>query len=199
MACAQAKRRHGHALQTAIKVGELQPFLKLVKGVRARNKAINWHAVRSRWEVITEHCRQVEEQASKGGGVYVVYEKRAAHLILEIAESVDADRLIDLVAALWMMQLFRPERFKSQDAFWYALGHVLRREAGAGRCFHNRPGQRTKATYRELCQRTRLTMAKMISTGLGEVAVHIAQLEEKRLTARADQEAKFKAAVSSIK
>ena len=199
MRCAQAKRRQGHALQTAITVAELKPYLKLVKGVRARNQALDWHAVRSRWEVIVDHCRGVEERASKGKGVYVVPERRAANLILEIAESVDTDRLIDLVAALWMIQLFRPERFKSQNAFWYALGHVLRREAGAGRCFHNRPGQRTKATYRELDSRTRLTLAKLISTGLGLVAVHIAQLEEKRLTGLAEQEAKFKAAVASIK
>jgi hypothetical protein len=130
--------------------------------------------------------------------VYIAHERKAAQLIVQIADGVDTDRLIDLTAAVYMLQEFQPSRFRTDDCFDFALGHVLRREAGANRRFTNKFDGTMKAHYREMGRSTRRRLGELIRKGLGLVGLHIAQLERKRLTARADQEAKFKQTVAAI-
>jgi hypothetical protein len=192
--CAQAYRRHGHVSATGVRVAELAPYLKLVRNVRKRNPGIDWTALHSRWRTVVDYCRSEANRS----GVYIAYERKAAQLVVQIADAVDTDRLIDLTAAVYMLQEFQPSRFRTDDCFDFALGHVLRREAGAGRRFKSQIDGTTKAHYREMGRRTRRRLGELIRQGLGLVGLHIAQLERKRLTARSDQEAAFKATVAAI-
>ena len=69
---------------------------------------------------------------------------------MQIGDAVEPDRLIDLTAAMYMLQEFQPSRFRTDDVFDFALGHVLRREAGAGRRFKSQMDGSTKTHYREI-------------------------------------------------
>jgi hypothetical protein len=177
-----------------VRVAELTPYLNLVREVRKRNLGIDWTVLHSRWQIVVDYCRT---EATRSG-VYIAHERKAAQLIVQIADGVDTDRLIDLTAAVYMLQEFQPSRFRTDDCFDFALGHVLRREAGANRRFTNKFDGTMKAHYREMGRSTRRRLGELIRKGLGLVGLHIAQLERKRLTARADQEAKFKQTVAAI-
>jgi hypothetical protein len=192
--CSNAYRRHGHAQQTGVRVAELNPYLKLVREVRKRNTNINWTTLHSRWRTVVDHCR--EEANPKG--THIATYRKAAQMVVDIAEAVEPDRLIDLTAAVYLLQEFHPSRFKDDACFDFALGHVLRREAGAGRRFKSQFNGTTKAYYREMGRRERRLLGEMIRAALGVIGVHIAQLEHRRLTAKYEQEAGFKAAVSAI-
>ena len=192
--CSNAYRRHGHVSATGVRVAELTPYLKLVREVRKRNPGIDWSVLHARWRVVVDYCRH---EATRSG-VYIAPERKAAQLVTQIADAVDADRLIDLTAAVYMLQEFQPSRFKTDDCFDFALAHVLRREAGAGRRFTNKFDGMMKSHYREMGRSTRRRVGELIRKGLGLVGLHIARLERKRLTVRADQEATFKATVAAI-
>lgn len=192
--CAQAYRRHGHVTATVVRVAELAPYLKLVRNVRKRNPGIDWTALHFRWSTVVDYCRSEANRS----GVYIAYERKTAQIIVQIADAVEPDRLIDLTAAMYMLQEFHPSRFRTDDVFDFALGHVLRREAGAGRRFKSRMDGTTKMHYREMGRRARRRLGELIRKGLGVIGVHIARLELQRLTANADQEGRFKQTIAAI-
>jgi hypothetical protein len=181
-------------------VRELESYLKLVRRVRKRNANVSWADTHSRWYSLIAELKAREDEIAKTGVAHHAPTRLAGNLAIEISETLESDRILDLVAATWMLQLFHPERFngRNDDTFWFALGTIVRRDAKVGRAWHYREGRRTLTSYRELAKSTRLTLARHLTHGFGLASITIAQLEHKRLTAKADAETKFKAAVASI-
>lgn len=192
--CSQAHRRHGHVSATGVRVAELAPYLKLVRNVRKRNPGIDWAALHSRWRTVVDYCRSEANRS----GVYIAHERKAAQIIVQIGDAVEPDRLIDLTAAMYMLQEFQPSRFRTDDVFDFALGHVLRREAGAGRRFKSQMDGSTKTHYREMGRQARRRLGELIRKGLAVIGIHIARLELQRLTAKEAQEGRFKQTVAAI-
>jgi hypothetical protein len=191
--CSQAHRRHGHVHQTMVTVAELKPFLRLMKAVRQRNKHVSWPALRSRWETLVEFC----QREAYPTGIHNGHHRRAAALVLEIGEAVEPDRLIDLACAVYLLQASDPRRFKNDTCFDYALAHVLRRDAHAGRAFTVGPDG-VKTHYRDLSRRTRKRLGELIRNGLGMIGLSVVKIEHDRLTEKMRKDAEFKDTLSAM-
>jgi hypothetical protein len=196
-ACEAADRRHGHPLQTTVEVRELAPYVRTVRRIIKRNKDhVNFSIVYERWKVSVVVCREIEEQGRREG-VHVRWRRQAAALIIEISEAVEASRLFELVAAMYLLAHMRPERFKGDTAFAAELLHVVRREAKAGRKFCNGPNRST-VTYRIFSKRARDLAARFLTEPLGAPALTLALAEERRLNEAAAKANDYREAMDRI-
>jgi hypothetical protein len=192
-----ADRRWGHPEQTMIMIKELDPYLKVTRGIRQRNKGANWPNIFARWQAVVAVAQELIDHARKGHA-HVGYRREAAELITQIAGTVEDARVVDLVMAVYLVDEFEPGRFRSDEAFRACLLHAIRREAGAERRFDYKTGSREKASYRLLSAKTRETAARWLVEGLGLVGLHVARQERARVNAKEGTKAAYRDAVATI-
>lgn len=201
---AMLARRYGHPQQTMVKVGELAPYLKVVKRIRERqllserNSAMDWSAVYARWQAVVAVARDVVAQARIGRADFG-HRRQAAELVTQIADNVSDARAVDIVIALYLMAEFDAPRFRSDEGFRACLLHYLRREAKVGRRFDLKSAaDREKASYKILGRKVREEAARWVNEGLGAVGVHIANKERQRVRQQEAGRAAFNAALDAI-
>jgi len=191
-----AYRRHGDPLQTGLEVAELAPFVRTVRRVIDRNKdRVSWPAIFARWDEAVGVCHAIEAEA-RAGKTYIRWRRQAAALIAEIAENVEASRVFELVAAVYLYAEIRPERFASDAGFNAEVLHVVRREAKAGRLFT--VGAKSSISYRLLSGRVSTTAARFIIDALGNVSLAAARAETKRLKALEVKATEQRQAIAAI-
>jgi hypothetical protein len=178
-----AFRRHGDPRQTGVEVRELASYLRAARRVIERNRErVNWSTIYEGWDATVQVCHAIEAEV-RTGKPYVRWRRQAANLVTEVAENVEASRLFELVAAMYLFAEMRPEKFVTDTSFAAEVLHVVRREAKAGRRFT--VGYKSSVSYRLLSGRVRDTAARFIIDALGLAALAIARAETRRIDALA--------------
>lgn len=174
-------RRHGHPLQQAVTKGELRPYLTAVDAVVDRNTdSPLWELAGQRWDALVRHC-QATVAAYWAGKPMRRWDRLAAEEIVKLAEHVDAQVVLRMVCAVYLLQERDPRRFRSDDAFRHQLVRRCRglTDVNAGTWFDNATG-RVKRAYRDLAPKAALAMGGMLAEVLGPVGTKIAQLDRDR-------------------
>jgi hypothetical protein len=174
------KRRHGHPLQETITAADLAPFVKVVRARRLRNpEADAWRILAARWTVLMDCCQGIVDVYMSGvpGQGHQV---QAAREVLMLSQHVEANDVIDVLMAMYLLQDARPKSFKSDVAFVHQIVRRVRglTEVNAGSWFDHSTG-RVKRVYRELSPRTAVEMGALLVQALGAGGLHMVKLEHR--------------------
>lgn len=121
-----ALRRHGHPLQTSVKVPEFEPYRAAV-GVlwKANADASLWQVMRARWGRCIDHAQGQMAQRSLGVP-YNRHEARAAEAMLALNANVEFQVLACTALALYLYAHARPHRFADDQGFRFQLVRKVR-------------------------------------------------------------------------
>jgi hypothetical protein len=98
------QRRHGHAEQRGVTVGDLKFYRKLVRERIKRNRDNSlWSQLDERWRLLTDHCKSVMA-AWNSGRPQSGNSVRAATELLKVAKHVELRHVIETALALYLLQ-----------------------------------------------------------------------------------------------
>jgi hypothetical protein len=194
-----AYRRHGAPDQKAITKAQLSPYLKLVKARVAKNpESIAWVTLDERWRALVDHARGIlADYASGRAGSR--FERAAAHVVAKLAEDVKPRDVVEVTAAMVVMQELDPRVFRSDRAFWFQLARRVRAltDRHIGERWDN-VRSRVRRCYRELTPRAALILGRWLAETLGIGGVHIARLHLAERQRQAEQRQKLHDALSRL-
>jgi hypothetical protein len=97
-----------------------------------------------------------------------------------LSQHVEANDVIDVLMAMYLLQDARPKSFKSDVAFVHQIVRRVRglTEVNAGSWFDHSTG-RVKRVYRELSPRTAVEMGALLVQALGAGGLHMVKLEHR--------------------
>jgi hypothetical protein len=173
-------RRHGHPLQKAITLPELQPYLNSVTARRTKNPANpTWELLRGRWVALTGHAGASLE-GNAAGAITTTYERQTAEQLVALGDSVAGDVVIDTALAMFSMWEQWPSRFKSDKAFIYQLSRRVRAlsEVHTGSHWSAKDG-RMKRTYRDVPPKTLECFGASLRVAFGLAGLRMAELDKK--------------------
>lgn len=121
-----ALRRHGHPLQTSIKVPELEPYREVVRRLWAANPdASVWQVMRARWGRYCDHARSLADQRSRGAP-FNRHELTAADALLALDAGVEWQRLACTALGVYLYAADRPHRFADDQGIRFQLVRKVR-------------------------------------------------------------------------
>lgn len=121
-----ALRRHGHELQTSIKVPELEPYRAAVRGLwKANPDASLWEVMRARWGRFCDHARSLTDQRSQGVP-FNRHELTAADALLALDAGVEWQKLACTALGLYLYAADRPHRFADDEGVRFQLVRKVR-------------------------------------------------------------------------
>lgn len=173
-----ALRRHGAPDQKAVTKARLAPYLKIVQARIARNADnVAWATLDQRWRALADHAETILK-GSESGKAGVRYERIAAQEIVKLAQSVAPREVVEVTAAMIVMQEFEPRAFRSDDAFWMQLARRVRglSDLHFGESWDNKR-QRVRRLYREMSPKAAVIMGRWLAETLGVGGQHIARVE----------------------
>jgi hypothetical protein len=200
--CSARLRRLGHPLQTLPTTPDLDKFIRRMEEARGRLKLLDLEALEARWTVLVDDCRAKATPSYKDHHIlsYTGWEREAAQLIRDISEAIPFTRALDLLGAIYLMQIER-RTFKSDEAFSCSTVELLRRTSRVS-CqvvaMNNTNGTIARSYRRELSKDSRLACAKMLMVALGSAAQALAKRESKRADQELETRASYYAVVNSI-
>lgn len=165
---AKTKARHGHPLQTAIRVHELKPY---------ENAVSRWLAERASPDavpILIDRLGAMEAEASVyseraiHGRPYQRHKLQAAETVLRVVEGNDARDIIVRILAMGYLHHFNPRRFQSDEAFRFQVARQFRRMAdtSVGITWDHDAGK-TRRIYRDASPRAlRALWGFILGTGL---------------------------------
>ncbi len=122
----QALRRHGHPLQTSIKVPEFSPYRAAVLALwKANPDASMWTVMRARWGRCCDHARSLADQRSRGVP-YKRHELTAADALLALDAGVEWQKLACTALGLYLYTHARPHRFADDEGIRFQLVRKVR-------------------------------------------------------------------------
>lgn len=182
-----ALRRHGAPDQKAITKARLSPYLAIVRKRIAKNADnIAWVSLDDRWRALVQHAEQIvaDFALGKAGSRF---ERVAAQEVVKLSSEVEARSVVEVTAALVLLQEFEPRVFRSDNAFWLQLARRVRSltDLHFGESWDNRR-QRVRRHYRDMTPRAAIVMGRWLAAALGIGGKHIArvEVEERDKTAR---------------
>jgi hypothetical protein len=183
----RALRRHGAVDQRAITKFQLKPYLKLVRKRMQKNpESTAWVTLDSRWRAVIDHAHSVLAyfRQGKAGSRF---ELLAAQEVVKLSGDVQPRQVVEVTAAMVMMQELEPRRFRSDRAFWIQLARRVRglTDLNYGEGWDNTRG-RVRRSYREFTPRAAQVLGHWLAVALGVGGQHLVRLE------RADREKKAK-------
>ena len=186
-----ALRRHGAPDQKAITRARLAPYLKMVKARIGRNaENIAWVTLDERWRALVDHAEGVLARFASGKAG-VRFERMAAQEVVKLAKEVEPRVVVEVTAAMVLMQEFEPRAIRSDAAFWIQLARRVRSltDLHVGERWDN-VRQRVRRHYREMSPKAAIIMGRWLAEALGVGGQHIARVEQ------AEREKKAKERVS---
>lgn len=174
----KATTRHGHPLQAPVRVSDLKPYLRTLRGCRSRNPdSPLWEGLRQRWRLLVGAAAERLQSFHRGvpDNRYVV---SAARELQKLAGAVAEDTVIDTLLAMFFLYVAQPHRFKSDRAFDHQLVRRVRALAdlNVGRYWSQR-SRRVKLVYRDLPPKTAGVLAQLLRETFGVVGIRLAEHE----------------------
>jgi hypothetical protein len=193
--CTALDIRYGDPRQRRITQKALTKPLAAVARIRKRNPNADWHLMAENWNILVRRCQEIS--ASKDADS--LYRRKAAHVIVQIAESLSADEVVNVIAACYIIEDQNPYFFATDRAFWCCMLHCLRRTGKSGRVFHvGGRDCRSHASYRVLHKRTRDIACDFIVEHMATVGGFIARAEVKHQEAQPDSTTLLSSSVSPL-
>lgn len=165
---AKTKARHGHPLQTAVRVHELKPY---------ENAVSRWLAERASPDalpILIDRLGAMEAEASVyserviHGRPYQRHKLQAAETVKRVIKSNDARDIIVRMLAMGYLHHFNPRRFQSDETLHFQVARQFRRMAdtSVGIAWDHEAGK-TRRVYRDASPRTlRALWGFIFGTGL---------------------------------
>ena len=169
-------RRQGDPDQTAIRVIELAPYVRLVRRRVARNPdSPLWGHLEDRWRVIAEEAGAVASSA-----VCSRHERAAAAELTNIDADCSAQEVVIVVLAMFILWRERPSRFQSDRAFRLQLARRVRALSGrhSGLRYDHHTGTQ-KRVYREMTPKAGAILGHKLALSFGSTGLQLAALEER--------------------
>jgi hypothetical protein len=156
----------------------LAPYLKMVKARIGRNaENLAWVTLDERWRALVDHAHGILARYASGKAG-VRFERIAAQEVVKLAKEVEARAVVEVTAAMVVMQEFEPRAFRSDAAFWLQLTRRVRSltDVHFGESWDNKR-QRVRRHYRELSPKAAVIMGRWLAETLGVGGQHIARVE----------------------
>lgn len=141
-----ALRRHGHPLQSGIKVTEYGPYRDAIRRLWDANEdAPLWQVMRARWGRCIDHAKALTVHRDRGGA-YARHEVRAADALLALDCNVAFQEVASTALALYVYAADRPHRFADDQALRFQLVRKVRAldELAVGKTWNHK----TRAMHR---------------------------------------------------
>ena len=194
-----ALRRHGAPDQKAVANAQLQPYLKLVKARMSENpEHIAWVLLDERWRALVDHAQGIVADYARGRAGSR-FERAAAQEVSKLAGDVEPRAVVEVTAAMVVMQELDPRQFRSDRAFWVQLARRVRAltDLHIGERWDNVRG-RVRRCYRELTPRAALILGRWLAETLGVGGQHIARLHLAERQRQADERQQLHDALSTL-
>lgn len=169
-------RRQGDTEQTAIRIGELRPFIARVRERIAKNQDNPlWPLLDDVWATIVADARKDAEKAVQNR-----YNRQAAHMLIGMADDTSARDVVVVTAAMFVLLSERPNRFASDNAFRLQLAkRVLALSyVNTGLRYDHERGKQVRS-YREPSPKARTIIGRKLSTAFGALGLQLAYLEKR--------------------
>jgi hypothetical protein len=191
--------RYGSPLQRRISQRELHKPLVAVARLRRRNPRADWHLMEENWHSLVRRCQEVVNSRDAD----LRYRRQAADVIVQIAESLPAARVVDVIAACFILEgqdvHNGPRRFVTDLAFKCCTLHALRRASKATRVCHvGGKDCRSHMSYRVYHKRTRDIACDLIFESMATVGVFIAKAELRHQKAERDRKQALMETLSAL-
>jgi hypothetical protein len=164
-------RRHGHPLQSGLKVTEYGPYRTAIRRLwEANEDSPFWEVLRARWDRLQEHARGVLARAEVSP--YDRHEVRAAQDLQKLASNVPFITVACTALALYVLQADRPYLFRDDEAFRFQL---IRKVRGLDKLAvyesWNHQRRATRRVYRDMPPRAVRMLAAQLGTVFGEAGL----------------------------
>lgn len=192
-------RRHGHPLMRGVTVFELAPYVKRVQKRIAKAPHLDaWKVLHQRWQIAADIAHGYEREI-KDGSPYQANRREAYRLIATVAQRVEADRVIATALGMFMLAEERPQRFLSDDAFWFQVARRIRGLTTIySRSYIDAKSGKPKRVYSDLSPRTLREIARLIIEAFGVAGLYVAKLEQKERDAKVAEQQRFHAALEEL-
>ncbi len=167
-----ALRRHGHPLQTSIKVPELEPYRAAVRGLwKANPDASLWEVMRARWGRCIDHAQALADQRSRGVP-FNRHELKAADALLTLHAGVEWQSLACTALAVYLYAAERPHRFVDDEGIRFQLVRKVRGldDLAVGRTW-NPKTKSMHRVYRDMAPRAVRLLAGYLQAVFAEAAL----------------------------
>jgi hypothetical protein len=167
-----ALRRHGHPLQTGIKVTEFGPYREAIGRLwRANDASPLWEVVKARWGRCLDHAQAVLGDQARGVACNR-HDVRAAEELLRLDSNVPFEDLASTALALYVYAADQPYRFKSDDAFRFQVVRKVRGldDLAIGKTW-NHKRRSMRSVYRDLPPRAVLRLHAYLGAVFGEAGM----------------------------
>ena len=191
--------RYGDPRQKRITRRELHRPLRAVARLRKRNAHADWHLMEENWHALVRQCSDIANSRDAD----LRYRRQAANIIVQIAESLEAARVVDTIAACFIIEgqdvHNGHRRFVTDLAFRCCTLHALRRASKATRVCHvGGKDCRSHMSYRVYHKRTRDIACDLIFEHMAVVGGFIARAELKHQEAAREHKAKLMETLSAL-
>jgi hypothetical protein len=178
--------RYGDPRQRRISQRELHKPLAAVARLRKRNPQADWHLMAENWHQLVRRCQDIANSRTAD----LKYRRQAANVVVQIAENLEAARVVDVIAACFILEGQDEHnghrRFVTDLAFRCCTLHALRRASKATRVCHvGGRDARSHMSYRVYHKRTRDIACDLIFEHMAVVGGFIARAELKHQEAQA--------------
>jgi hypothetical protein len=185
--CVGRLRRLGDALQELPETYTLDAYVRRMEEARGALKLLDLDALEARWTDLVAECRgrAVPSFKTRKRLSYNVWQQEASAIIRDLGDALSFTRALDLLGAIHLLAIERPQTFRSEDALACCVVELFRRAANVGRRWgKTRAVDGLQPSYRvEVAKQTRLETARYLNIGLGAAAAALA----KRAAEKADQ------------
>jgi hypothetical protein len=203
--CINRLRRFGHVLQELPDIYTLDPAIRRMEQARGRLKGLDLMALEARWIELVADCRGRATPTYKATMrlSHNQWETEASALIRDLGEAVTFTRALDLLGAAFLIQIERPQSFRSEEAFQCCVVELFRRAAGGhvGRrvaAMREENGTIRRSYRKEVARQTRLAAFRYLNVGLGAAAAALAKREAAREEQARETRAHYYDAVRAI-
>jgi hypothetical protein len=198
--CRLRLARYGHPMQTSVTAYELAPYLRTVKACWSRNGDSRvWPVLHERWHRLVNHAATVAAEREAGKATFRP-EAMACEMLLQVARTAPAERVIEVMLAVSLMHTMQPRRFKDQRAFAFILVRRLRHLAPMARAsYWSQKEQRVMKVYREAPPKAAAILGQWLVDAFAAAGALIAESEARRVAAPAVERQALIAALQDLK
>lgn len=192
---AMAWRRHGHALQKAVRKMDLAPYERLVEDLRHRNASSPiWKQIEGQWLDLVADARDAVSKP----GAHIRHVRGADREIIRISEGVEAWPVVRCALAMGWLIEDQPRLFVSDDGARCQTARRVRglieRQAGV---WVDDKGRKRKH-YRDTPRATTLHLGVRLMSTFGGTGIALCLGEAQRRAARARRQATIEAELSRL-
>ena len=177
--CSNRLRRFGAVDQELPNTRELDTYVRRAEEMRGRLKLLDLKALEARWMETVADCRGKATPTYKDQHVltYNGWEREGAALVRDIGEAIPFTRALDLMTAIILMQIERPDYWKGDEAIQCSTTELMRRTCRVG-CMvvamNNANGTIENSYRREMSREFRKAAFRFLFMGLGAAAKALA-------------------------